>query len=85
MVQVMAQAQGGLGADRTPFYGGRVPDDIKKMVKCVDVVGKATFRKLLQGKRQEAFDVSITVSKVSRTFHRFVNGSGSGFVREGSG
>lgn len=57
MVQVMAQAQGGLGADRTPFYGGRVPEDVKKMVKALDAVDKATFRKLLQGQQYQLIGV----------------------------
>eukprot|EP00117_Sycon_ciliatum_P003730 scpid100159/ scgid8396/ COMM domain-containing protein 5; Hypertension-related calcium-regulated gene protein len=49
MVQVMSQTQsGGPRADRTPFYGMRIPEDLKKMIKPANNLDKAVFRQLLQ-------------------------------------
>ncbi|XP_033744338.1 COMM domain-containing protein 5-like [Pecten maximus] len=39
---------GSVAADRSPFYGGRVPPEIKAISKPMAKIDKQTFRKLLQ-------------------------------------
>lgn len=39
---------GSAGADRTPFYGVRVPAEIKSMAKPLSKLEKSSFRKILQ-------------------------------------
>ena len=41
---------GSSGADRTPFYGVRVPTEVKTMIKPLSKFEKSSFRKLLQSK-----------------------------------
>lgn len=39
---------GSVGADRTPFYGVRIPTEIKTMIKPLSKFEKSSFRKMLQ-------------------------------------
>ncbi|KAK3099200.1 hypothetical protein FSP39_000932 [Pinctada imbricata] len=39
---------GSVPSDRTPFYGGRIPQEIKSLIKPLGKCDKQTFRKLLQ-------------------------------------
>jgi len=41
-------AGGTIGVDRTAFYGGRVPQEIKVMVKPLSKLDKGSFRKILK-------------------------------------
>lgn len=41
---------GNVVSDRSPFYGGRVPPEIKAISKPMTKIDKQTFRKLLQSK-----------------------------------
>lgn len=36
--------------DRTPFYGARVPDEVKLMIKAIKGLDSATVKKTLKGK-----------------------------------
>ena len=49
---------GSAGADRTPFYGVRVPTEIKVMAKPLSKLEKSSFRKILQCKRPAMCDLS---------------------------
>ena len=39
-----------LATDRTPFYGARVPDEVKIMLKALKSVNPATVKKILKCK-----------------------------------
>jgi hypothetical protein len=39
---------GRTGVDRTPFYGGRIPPEIRSLIKPLSKLDKQIFRKILQ-------------------------------------
>ena len=41
---------GRVAVDRTPFYGGRIPQEIRMLPKPLAKIEKQTFRQLLQCK-----------------------------------
>lgn len=45
-----------LATDRTPFYGARVPDEVKIMLKALKSVNPATVKKILKCK---LFDITL--------------------------
>ena len=45
-----------LATDRTPFYGARVPDEVKIMLKALKSVNPATVKKILKCK---LFDMTL--------------------------
>lgn len=47
IIQVTGSS-GRIAVDRTPFYGTRVPPEIKKLSKPLAKLDKQTFRKMLQ-------------------------------------
>ena len=47
-VQVMAHSGGGYATDRTPFFGIRVPPEVKKLIQLSKTVDQATFKKILK-------------------------------------
>jgi len=49
IVQVKGSG-GSVATDRSPFYGARIPQEIKSIVKPMTKVDKQIFRKLLQSK-----------------------------------
>lgn len=49
-VQVMSHSGGGLGSDRTPFYGIKLPVEVKNLVKLCKTVERDTMREVLKGK-----------------------------------
>ena len=48
VVQVMAHGGGGFAADRTPFFGIRLPPEVKKLVQLSKTIDPATFKKILK-------------------------------------
>ena len=48
-VQVMSHSGGGLAADRTPFYGIKLPPEVKNLIQLSKKVDHATMRKVLKG------------------------------------
>ena len=50
MIQVMSQSGGGLAADRTPFYGIKLPSEVKKLIQLSKSVEHSTIRKILKCK-----------------------------------
>lgn len=48
-VQVMSHS-GGMGTDRTPFYGIKVPVEVKAMVKLCKTVDRSTMKEILKGR-----------------------------------
>lgn len=49
MIQVISHSgQGGTAADRTPFYGIKLPPEVKKLVQLSKAVDHATVRKILK-------------------------------------
>lgn len=49
-VQVMSHSGGGLAADRTPFYGIKLPSEVKSLIQLYKKVDHATMRKVLKSK-----------------------------------
>ena len=49
MVQVMSHSGRGLVSDRTPFYGIKLPPEVKKLVQLTKVVEHSTMKKILRG------------------------------------
>ena len=49
-VQVMSHSGGGLAADRTPFYGIKLPPEAKSLVQLSKKMEHATLRKVLKCK-----------------------------------
>ena len=47
-VQVMAQIGVGGAADRTPFYGIKVPQELRKTVQLAKNMDTALFKKIVQ-------------------------------------
>lgn len=47
-VQVMAQSGVGGAADRTPFFGIKVPQGLKKMVQVSKTLDGANFKKIVK-------------------------------------
>ncbi|KAL3878306.1 hypothetical protein ACJMK2_030669 [Sinanodonta woodiana] len=47
IVQVVGSG-GSVAADRTPFYGARLPNEVKSLVKPLSKLDKQVFRKILQ-------------------------------------
>lgn len=54
MVQVMSHSGGGLAADRTPFYGIKLPPEVKKLVQLTKTVEHSTMKKILKGKEAQS-------------------------------
>lgn len=48
-VQVMSHSGGGLGSDRTPFYGIRLPAEVKSMIKLCKSIEHSKMREILKG------------------------------------
>lgn len=48
IIHVVGGSGGGTLTDRTPFFGVRVPEEVKGMAKCLKQMDKATLRKMLQ-------------------------------------
>ncbi len=48
-VQVMSHSGGGQAADRTPFYGVKVPVEVKKLVQLSKGVERSTMKEVLKG------------------------------------
>ena len=48
-VQVMSHSGGGVGSDRTPFYGIKLPVEVKKLVQLAKTVERSTLRQILKG------------------------------------
>ena len=59
---VQVKGSGGTTTDRTPFYGARIPEEIKRMIKPLKLCDKKAFRKILQGNKN-----------ISYTFYNFPN------------
>ncbi len=58
MIQVISHSgQGGTAADRTPFYGIKLPPEVKKLVQLSKAVDHATVRKILK-----CMDIYIVLS-----------------------
>ena len=51
MVQVISHSGGGLAADRTPFYGIKLPPEVKKLVQLSKKIEHGTIRKILKCKK----------------------------------
>ncbi len=49
VVQVMSFSEGGLAADRTPFFGLKTPPEVKRLVQVCKSLEQLTFRKILKG------------------------------------
>ena len=49
IIHVKGGKGGGVPVDRTPFWGMKTPDEIKKMVKPLNQLEKQSFRQILQG------------------------------------
>lgn len=49
IIHVFGGSGSGTSADRTPFFGARLPEEMKGMSKCLKLIDKATLRKMLQG------------------------------------
>lgn len=49
-VQVMSHSGGGLAADRTPFYGIKLPPEVKSLLQLSKKMEHATLRKVLKCK-----------------------------------
>ena len=49
-VQVMSHSGGGMAADRTPFYGIKLPPEVKSLVQLSKKVEHSTMRKVLKSK-----------------------------------
>lgn len=49
VVQVMAHGGGSFAADRTPFYGIRMPPEVKKLVQLSKTIDQVIFKKILKG------------------------------------
>ena len=47
-VQVMAQSGAGGAADRTPFYGIKVPQELRKTVQLAKNMDTTLFKKIVQ-------------------------------------
>ncbi len=50
-VQVMSYSDGGLAADRTPFFGLKAPPEVKRLAQLCKGIEQATFRKILRGEQ----------------------------------
>lgn len=50
MIQVISHSggAGGIAADRTPFYGIKLPSEVKKLLQLSKTVEHATMRKILK-------------------------------------
>jgi len=50
VVQVMGGGKfgGNLAADRTPFYGIKLPDEVKKSIAILKQIDQDSFRKILK-------------------------------------
>ncbi len=48
MIQVISHSGSGIAADRTPFYGIKLPSEVKKLVQLSKTVDHATLRKILK-------------------------------------
>lgn len=48
-VQVMSHS-GGMGTDRTPFYGIKLPLEVKNLVKLCKTVDRSTMKEVLKGR-----------------------------------
>ena len=48
-VQVMSHSGGNFGSDRTPFYGIKLPVEVKKLVMLSKTIEHATMREVLKG------------------------------------
>ena len=51
VVQVMGGGRGNLATDRTPFYGIKLPDEVKKSVAILKQIDQDGFRKILKRKK----------------------------------
>lgn len=49
VVQVMGYSEGGLAADRTPFFGLKTPPELKRLTQLCKSLEQPTFRKILKG------------------------------------
>ena len=49
-VQVMSHSGGGVATDRTPFYGIKLPPEIKSLIQLSKKVDHSTMRKVLKSK-----------------------------------
>lgn len=47
-IQVMSHS-GGLASDRTPFYGAKLPVEIKKLVQLAKAMERNVTRQILKG------------------------------------
>ena len=45
----MSHSGGGQAADRTPFYGIKLPVEVKKLVQLFKVVERSTMKQVLKG------------------------------------
>ena len=48
-VQVMSHSGGSVGSDRTPFYGIKLPMEVKKMVQLSKTMEHSTLKAVLKG------------------------------------
>ncbi|XP_064404733.1 COMM domain-containing protein 5-like isoform X2 [Halichondria panicea] len=48
MIQVISHSGSGIAADRTPFYGIKLPSEVKKLVQLSKTVDHTTLRKILK-------------------------------------
>lgn len=48
-VQVMSHSGGGLGSDRTPFYGIKVPAEVKSLAKLCKTLEHGLLKQVLKG------------------------------------
>lgn len=72
MVQVISHSGrgGGLAADRTPFYGIKLPSEVKKLVQLAKTVEHATVRKVLKCKSVYFGNITNFNIAKNRTFSR---------------
>ena len=47
-VQVMSHS-GGMGSDRTPFYGIKLPPEVKNLVKLCKTADRGVMKEVLKG------------------------------------
>ena len=50
-VQVMSHSGGSLASDRTPFYGIKLPPEVKSTIKLCKTVEHGTVREILKGRQ----------------------------------
>ena len=53
MVQVMGGGGGGYAGDRTPFFGLKIPPEVRKLAQLASATDQDTLRALLKGKREQ--------------------------------